>query len=212
MNAFKIFMAFAIGTAVGAACTFKYAKDKYEKRYQEELASMKDALSDDSNDISDENDESVVYPEKKTDNDMHLTREEKSINLKKHEELMKENGYTSYNTRPGEIDDDEEYNGDPSLDYKPYIVSYIDFGQEEGYEVVNATYWADQVLTDDNTDLVEDVEQFVGFESLSHFGEDENDPDSVYVRNPRLRLDIEICRSELTYKEYLQSHPYKEVG
>lgn len=205
MNAFKIFAVFAIGAAVGSACTFKYAKDKYEKRYQEELASMKDALSDGEKcEVPDEQPE----PAKDEEEDRHLTREQKSIDIKQHEEILQQNGYTNY-SKPGDVDDDEEYDDNPALDYKPYIVSYLEFGQEEGYEVVNATFWADQILTDDANDIVEDVEQFVGFDALSHFGEDENDPDSVYVRNPRLRLDIEICRSELTYKEYLQNHPYK---
>lgn len=208
MNTLKIFVTFVIGVTVGAACTFKYAKDKYEKQYQEDLASMKEALTDE------DDDEEPIVPEEKPDpvederNKYRLTREEKSIDLKEHERLAKESGYTNY-AKPGDVDDDEEYNGDQSLDYKPYIVSYMEFGQEDGYEVVNATFWADQILTDDNNDIVEDVEAFVGFDSLSHFGENEDDPDSVYVRNTRLRLDIEICRSELTYAEYLQNHPYK---
>lgn len=201
MRNLKIFVAFVIGAAVGSACTFKYAKDKYEKRYQEELASMKESLSDNDSEPCEKQPEPV-----EEDGRPHFSREEKSINLQEHAKIVQENGYTNY-SKPGDVDDDEEYDG--SLDYKPYIVSYTDFGQEDDYDVVNATYWADQILTDDNNDIVEDVEQFVGFASLGHFGEDENDPDSVYVRNPRLRLDIEICRSELTYKEYLQNHPYK---
>ena len=133
-------------------------------------------------------------------------KEEKSLNLKKHAEIAQEQGYTNY-TQPGEVDDTEE--DDDLGEDKPYIVSSTDFGNKDGYETISAMYFADQVLVDDDYDIVDDVESFVGFASLGHFGEDEDDPDSVYVRNPRLRLDIEILRSDLTYAEAMRNKPYK---
>lgn len=207
MSKLSVFLAFIFGAAIGSACTFKYAHSKYEKLYQEECASMKESLSSMNQDSdeasSDENRDDISEEESE-----EKKAAEKMIDLKKHSEILKENGYTNY-TKPGDINDDEEYNCDPSLDYKPYLVNPSDFGQEDGYEVISVIFYADQILTDDNNDIVRDVEEFVGFESLSHFGDYEDDPDSVYVRNPKLRLDIEILRSEQTYKEYLQDHPYK---
>ena len=62
---------------------------------------------------------------------------------------------------------------------KPYVISPEEFGEYEEYEKISLTYYGDQVLADENDELVEDVEGAVGFESLTHFGEYEDD--SVFV-------------------------------
>ena len=53
----------------------------------------------------------------------------------------------------------------------------------------------------DDTDIVDDPEKIVGFESLGHFGE--YDDDAVYVRNDRLKCDYEILRDPRRYEEAL---------
>lgn len=205
MNKLYVFIAFAIGAAAGSAVTYKLIKDKYEKRYQEEREELREALL---KNTPRDSEPKVEEPEEdEIDKMLRETKEERSLNLQKHAEIAQEQGYTNY-TRPGEIDDDEP-DADDSNDYKPYIINSIDFGQKDGFETISAMYFADQILVDDDYDIVDDVESFVGFESLGHFGDDEDDPDSVYVRNPRLRLDIEILRSELTYAEAMKNKPYK---
>ena len=202
MNKLSVLIAFAIGAAAGSAVTYKVIKDKYEQRYQEEREELRAALSKDTNNDP----EPQVDEEDEIDKILRETKEERSLNLQKHAEIAQEQGYTNY-SKPGEVDDTEEDDG--LGEDKPYIVSSTDFGQKDGYTTISAMYFADQVLVDDDYDIVEDVESFVGFASLGHFGEDEDDPDSVYVRNPRLRLDIEILRSELTYAEAMRNKPYK---
>ena len=67
------------------------------------------------------------------------------------------------------------------------------------------TDYADGVLTDDWDHPIEDVEGLVGVESLTHFGEYEED--SVYVRNDRYKTDYEILKDLRNFSE-IPNHDY----
>ena len=71
--------------------------------------------------------------------------------------------------------------------------------ENEDYETVSLTYYADGVLTDEFGNVIEDVEGMVGKESLTHFGEYEED--SVFVRNDSLKTDYEILRDTYNYSD-----------
>lgn len=82
---------------------------------------------------------------------------------------------------------------------KPYIIKPEEFGEFSDYETISLTYYADGMLADEDDELIEDVEDIVGFDSLSHFGEYEED--SVFVRNDRLKCDYEILLDHRKYTE-----------
>lgn len=90
---------------------------------------------------------------------------------------------------------------------RPYVIPPEEFGSHADYEQISLTYYADQVLTDENDELVEDVNDIVGIESLTHFGEYEDD--SVFVRNDYLRCDYEILMDQRTYSEILRARPHR---
>lgn len=85
----------------------------------------------------------------------------------------------------------------------PYVITPEEFGQNENYETISLTYYADGILADDGDEMVEDVENLVGFDSLNHFGEYEDD--SVFVRNDRLKCDYEILLDHRKYTEIKRS-------
>ena len=87
-------------------------------------------------------------------------------------------------------------------DDRPYVISPDEFGELDDYDLISLTYYADEVLADDIDEIVEDVDDVVGLDSLTHFGEYE--PDSVFVRNDRLKADYEILLDERTYPEAIQ--------
>ena len=68
-----------------------------------------------------------------------------------------------------------------------------------GADPVEYLWYADHILADENSDVVDNIETLVGREALSIFGDD--GVDSVYVHNKRLNMYIEILRSERSYKE-----------
>lgn len=97
--------------------------------------------------------------------------------------------------------------GDESEVVKPYIISPEEFGENDDYELICMTYYNDKVLADDDDNVVNDIEDTVGIEALSHFGEYEDD--SVFVRNDILRCDYEILLDPREYSDVLREMPYK---
>lgn len=96
----------------------------------------------------------------------------------------------------------------PDKDPAPYVISPDIFGNRKDYEQITLTYYSDDVLTaDDDRPIADDmVEQMIGKESLQHFGEYEDD--TVLVRNERLKVDYEVVREYISYKDFLSDQPY----
>lgn len=69
----------------------------------------------------------------------------------------------------------------------------------DGADPTEYMYYADHILADENSDVIDNVEDLVGREALTYFGTE--GVDSVYVHNKRLNMYIEILRSERLYKE-----------
>ena len=113
---------------------------------------------------------------------------------------LRENGYTNYSDSETEIVGTEK-DGDASV-LGLYVISPDEFGENEEFEQISLTYYSDHILTDDNDEIIEDVDDIVGIESLDHFGEFEDD--SVFVRNERLKCDYEIL---LDQRKYYDTHP-----
>ena len=80
----------------------------------------------------------------------------------------------------------------------PYVISPEEF-DEEGYETISLTYYADGVLADEQNFPIEDVEDTVGKDALNSFGEYEDD--SVYVRDDDKGIDYEILLDIRKYSE-----------
>lgn len=84
-------------------------------------------------------------------------------------------------------------------DERPYVISPDEFGEKDGYENVTLTYYADGVLTDYFDNVISNVDEVVGFDSLDHFGEYEDDV--VFVRNEKMETDYEILRDLRDFNE-----------
>lgn len=90
--------------------------------------------------------------------------------------------------------------------FTPYIISPEEFGENDNYETSSLTFYSDGILADEDDEMVDDVDSLVGFESLNHFGEYEDD--SVFVRNDRLETDFEILLNTMSYSDILKEKPY----
>lgn len=183
------FFIFVVGAVIGSAATWYYAKKHYEQIAQEEIDSVKEKFSAAK--------ETVVKNEKET----FKTKEKPSI--AEYAKQLSQEGYTNYSnaeTLDEEIEKKSEI---------PFVIPPAEFGnlEDEGYSKVSLTYYADGVLADEDDELVEDVEGWVGEDSLNHFGEYEDD--SVFVRNNRLKVDYEILLSQREYyTDVLEEKPY----
>ena len=81
---------------------------------------------------------------------------------------------------------------------KPYVISPEEFADGD-YPQKTLTYYANKVLADEDDEVVLDVENTVGEESLTHFGEYEDD--TVFVRDDDLGIDYEICLDTRRYAD-----------
>jgi hypothetical protein len=84
---------------------------------------------------------------------------------------------------------------------KPHIISQEEFLENEpGHEQISLTYYeADAKLTDEQDDLIDEVEKTTGLDFIVNFGYKSSDERVVHVRNMALALDFEISKSDGSY-------------
>ena len=194
------YISFVMGVAIGSLATWYCVRKKYELIAQEEIDSVKE-----------------VFSRKFVEEEPYTGEKEEEVRAKEKPDIIKKPDimeyaskindakYTSYNTYSKLREEEEK----EEKKIKPYVIPPEEFGEkeDEGYVQISLTYYADHILTDDMDQIIEDVDSLIGFDSLTHFGEYEDD--SVFVRNDRLKRDFEILRSLRTYSEVIEENPYK---
>lgn len=170
-------LSFAVGGAVGFAAANKLMKDKYEQLVQDEIDSVKAAF-----------------------------RKEHPLPEKKERPKPTEKERKAYSEYTAKLEYTEEKK--PAPVQEPHIISPEEFGDQDEYDEISLTYYADGTVTDDNDRAMseDEVEETIGKESLTHFGEYEDD--SVFVRNDRLKADYEVLMDQRSYADVLREKPY----
>lgn len=181
---------FLAGAAVGSAVTWRLVKDRYERIAQEEIDSVKEVFSK-------RREKDAKTEEKNTSGYARAVAAEAKDkpDISEYAQRLKQYGYIydQENKKPEKGEEADMEND------RPYIIDPDEFGAYEDYDTISLTYYSDGVLADDLDELVEDIEEVVGIDSLSRFGEYEED--AVHVRNDRLKADYEILRDSRTYEE-----------
>jgi hypothetical protein len=91
----------------------------------------------------------------------------------------------------------------------PYVVS-IDqhFEDDNGYEKITVTYYeADDVLSDERDQMVNNFERIIGPDFTQHWGAASKDPNIVYIRNDKLEVDYEVIRDKRSYHVHVLGIP-----
>lgn len=189
---FKTLLTFVLGAAAGSAVTWYFLEKKHERDIQELNESWEEWIEspDEVGDPMSEED----YEENKDKIEADPTRvaEERPYTPTSFEDAV------ANLKQPDTSDYYEE--GDESMD-EPYVITPEEFSEldYEGYATETLTLYADGVLTDYLDNVIENVDDVVGEESLEHFGEYEQD--TVFVRNDHLMTGYEIQRDYRTYAE-----------
>lgn len=191
------FMLFIFGAAVGSVATWSYVKKKYERIAQEEIDSVKEVFA---------RREKVEVSVKNEDEPQ--TEEAVDTECDDYEKEIEDSGYTTYPGGRSEFTPPDEE--DKEYFVQAYVISPEEFGENDDYERISLTYYADQVLADDNDDIIEDIEATVSYEALSHFGEYEDD--SVFVRNDIRKCDYEILLDQRKYPDVVKTKPHSTEG
>lgn len=155
-------LAFIIGAATGSVVTWYLLKDKYEALAQEEIDSVKEVFLRREQELKDQ---SV----KKTVAEGIKDTDKEKPDLKEYAERLKKEGYTRYSDFG--LDEEEK----PVSEAGPYVIPPEQFGDDEEYEQISLTYYADGVLADENDEVIEDVEDAVGIDSFRYCDEARNE-------------------------------------
>lgn len=180
------FFIFAVGAAIGSAATWYLLKTKYEQIANEEIESVKEAFRCRDTEPEPTNPEEKDEPETKPDPEK-VASYAKMLN-------------TLHYTNEPEVTENDDKKGAEEMTEKksgPYVITPDDFGSIEEYDAISLNYYADGVLADDWDEVIEDVDDVVGEDSLNRFGEYEED--SVFVRNDDRCADYEILRDLRNY-------------
>ena len=205
----KNFFTFVTGLVIGSVVTYIVVKDKFEKLAQEEIDSVKEVFGRRVEKEADKKVEKIAKKEvekiRKEYNEYdNLTKNYTSYSKNKTEESIEDVEYEEVCENDEdrvELDEIER-----ASDYdRPYIIEPQEFGALDGYSLITLYHYSDNVLADDCDELVEDLDDVVGEDYASHFGEYEDD--CVYVRNDRLKADYEICRDLRKYSDVVWHSP-----
>jgi hypothetical protein len=98
------------------------------------------------------------------------------------------------------VNETETFNQDkPPVD-GIMIIDHEQFNNNaDDFEVVNLTYYADDIMIGEDDNIIYGPEDIIGSDALSSFGMLSGDPDIVYVRNPKARALYEIVRVSVKY-------------
>lgn len=194
----KMFI-FTLGAAAGSLATWLFLKTRYERLIEEDIASVKEYYS--------RREEEVVEFEGEPDRNPEdeLEKDQAKKDIEDLTIIVEGNNYVKY----GNAGDAEK---EVKTVMKPYVIPPKKFGDCD-YETITLTYYqGDDVLADDADEPILDVEDVVGIDSFDHFGENEDDPDVVYVRNDAMKVDYEICRNADSYAEVVGESLYRAEG
>lgn len=179
---------FAAGVVIGSVATWAVIKDKYAKIAQEEIDSVKEVFS------RREKEESESRKTVESGQMIVKGFEAGTFNVAEAVKKAYENRAAAYTSNEVKKPEKEEIDDVE----RPYVIPPEEFGELD-YETVSLTYYEDGVLTDDMDNVIEDVDDIIGEESLEHFGEYEDD--SVFVRNDARETDYEILADSRRFSD-----------
>ena len=206
-----------IGGVSGSLVTGFIMKSKYENSKDEEIEEIRQAMlegigkderkndkhDDDADDDAVEDIETLKKISSNKVNQVKQAREKPDM-----KNILEKNGYREEPDFDDEDDEDEfeeEELDDSELPFSEEtditIITEEEFGDYRDYEKQYLFYLRDKTLVDDQGNMIDDVDEYVGFDSIHQFNE--YDDNHVYVRNYRLKTDFDIYRDmEHTYKNF----------
>lgn len=187
------FAMLTVGAAIGSGVTWYITKERYKKIADEEIESVKVMFSKKEKDLKKDLDEA----HDKLKFNAVKEREAETIIQESHVAVKRD--YTQINPNDITITKDSLEKVEVKNMNEPHIITQDEFGEIDDYDIITLMYYADEHLADEDDELVDDIESVIGYDSLTHFGND----DAIYVRNDRLKCDYEILRDERKFADIL---------
>ena len=186
-------ISFIGGAVISGLVTWKIVENVIDKKYaeivQKEIDSVKEKFT------VPKVDKTEIY--KRLD-----TVAEKATNkpsLSEYAKKIKE--YTNYNKT------EEKAHFEPVSKVKPMVISPDEFGEDEEYDQVSLTFYADGILADED-DTILNIDEVVGKESLNHIGDYEDD--AVHVKNEARKVYYEVLVDNRSYEDATGKDPHQD--
>lgn len=175
-----------IGAGVGAAITYFVTKRINDKKIEEIINDYEEIINDyEEIDDHETQDTELVFP------DDFLSNNKENIKVDDNENIINEKNID-------EVEDSDFHTEEPNYNYNPYIITPDEYGEYADYNLIDLLYFADDVLTDDQEELLDDdIMYIIGEDALRNIGKYEKDV--VHVRNDELCCDYEIMRCARKY-------------
>lgn len=193
MNNLKSLLYFVAGAGIGSAVTWYLVKDKYREIAEEEIDSIKERYA---------KKEKALAPE-----DTNMTLDEmkeqarNKPDISEYVKKINKTGYTNYTDADSQSEEQQRNEKHISIvqEDRPYVISPDEFGELDDYALIELLYFEDGIVADNNYEILENLDDVIGEESLKHFGEYEED--AVHVRNDRLKSDYEILIDRRRFRD-----------
>lgn len=217
MNILKGSVIFVVGAALGVGGSYKYFEKKFGDIADAEIESYKmvagnrERINKKVNEVCDG--DKVTDEDLEDDERPQFTEEELEEANRSYNEISaayKSKVADSVNKEPQKrVNYSDMSNKEPEQTNKvvdisglrPIIISDKSFVEDcQNYDKITLTYYAiDGVLLDDNNDVFEDFEDYVGHDTMSKFGAFDVGDNLVYVRNDLHENDYEIIKLDESY-------------
>lgn len=172
------------GGAGGGAAAWFLLKQKFEQQADEEIASVRESFR----------------KEEERRKEAVKTAEEKKADA---EEAMKR--YS-----PSEESKPTDKATPANKGKRPYVITPMEFAKpNKNYSDRTLKYYTDGAVTDEDglPMSLEEIDEKIGRESLTFFGVDGQEEDSVCVRNENDHTDYQILQMSGAYSEVLKNDP-----
>lgn len=182
----KLFI-FTSGVIVGAGLTYACIKGKYEKRLREEVDSFREGR-----------DKPEIKIKLTAEAETYNVLNDKKEDTEKYEELTKE-----YSGDAEKVI--EESVSEENISKAAYIISMEDYKEVNSYEKKSLNYYTeDEVLTDDEDNVIEDIDGTIGNYAISCL--ETYDDEVIYIRNEKISVDYEVVKVHESFSEYVDNY------
>ena len=182
----KYFLGFVVGVGVGVSASMTYFKKKYETAADKEIESMK------------------AYYKKKEAEVKPISGELRHTTTVIHDKLAENEGLKIgwknpiENEPPSKLPDYGHMFKNKETIEPPYVITPDEYYDEISYTKITLTYYGiDKILADDDGYMVENVNDIVGSDWETRFGEYAEGV--VYVRNNAQQTDYEILYTDARF-------------
>lgn len=180
---------FVLGAISGGAATYFLTKKKFEERAQMEIDSVKEYFTVPKVELKKEDIAKEPSEEKKG---VIAEQATKKPSLTEYAKKLKDGGYINYSDRNVNPEKDEKIESS----MKPEVIDPNEYGDDETYDQVSLTLYADGVLADED-DTILNINEVVGEGNLDRMGEYEDD--ALHVKNNVRKVYYEVLADERSY-------------